>query len=468
MTTTTTSTTTGWYSAAVDRSPELLSCFQSALKILQQQLQQQQQQQQQQGRTNQTNYSYHNNNPQLHEYLVSLSPKQLQLASTTTSTSSTTTTQPASPLFAWQDECLLWLHELEQTCRQLQSLVRRLGQSNDPTHDISRATQRFQHAAQQLNQVLLEPPSSQQQQQRQQRHKHVQGVQDWCRTVAQHWTHTWDQTMKVRAQSLKARAQRQEQFRSSSSSSSSSKNNKPPPQLQSPLILERNPLFTQPAPPRRPTAAQSQSPRRTLTQNGHSNTVTTTTTPTPLATPHHQQSYYHPAGYGGVVGTAHNTNTNMTIHTGMRRRPTAAAAAATTTTRNGGGNSSRMIQDYQQHDVVDPNAYVVQQQHQQQQQQQQQQQRNLSTHRRLRDARQAEQTLHSLGHLFGQMSSLVAQQGEVLEKVEDDVEAASLDVQAGHDEIATLYSLQKGNRALILKVFGVLIFLIVFLRLYKK
>ena len=58
--------------------------------------------------------------------------------------------------------------------------------------------------------------------------------------------------------------------------------------------------------------------------------------------------------------------------------------------------------------------------------------------------------------------------GEVLEKVEDDVEAGLAEVTAGQEEITTLYALKKGNRALIIKLFSLLIFLIIFMRFYKK
>jgi syntaxin 5 len=98
----------------------------------------------------------------------------------------------------------------------------------------------------------------------------------------------------------------------------------------------------------------------------------------------------------------------------------------------------------------------------------QQQQQNRATQDRLQEARQAEKSLVELGTLFGKMSSLISQQSEVIDKIEDDVEAAVLDVAAGHAEITTLYSIKRGNRALILKVFGLLIFFIVFMRLYSR
>jgi syntaxin 5 len=84
----------------------------------------------------------------------------------------------------------------------------------------------------------------------------------------------------------------------------------------------------------------------------------------------------------------------------------------------------------------------------------------------LDQAKQAESTLAELGTLFGKMTHLISAQGEQLEKLEDDVEAAMGDVTAGQEEIQTLYSIKKGNRALIIKVFAILIFFILFMRLY--
>ena len=87
---------------------------------------------------------------------------------------------------------------------------------------------------------------------------------------------------------------------------------------------------------------------------------------------------------------------------------------------------------------------------------------------RVQEARQAERSLAELGTLFGKMSTLISQQSEIIDKVEDDVEAANLDVMAGEQEIATLYSIKKGNRALIIKVFALLIFFIIFMKIYQK
>jgi syntaxin 5 len=95
-------------------------------------------------------------------------------------------------------------------------------------------------------------------------------------------------------------------------------------------------------------------------------------------------------------------------------------------------------------------------------------QQERQSQQRLAEARQAERSLATLGTVFGKMSTLLSQQAEVVDKVEDDVEAALVDVSAGQQEITILYSIKKGNRALIIKVFAILIFFIIFMRIYKK
>lgn len=66
------------------------------------------------------------------------------------------------------------------------------------------------------------------------------------------------------------------------------------------------------------------------------------------------------------------------------------------------------------------------------------------------------------------LQTLISQQSETIDKVEDDLEAAFVDVSAGQDEITTLYSIKKGNRALIIKTFAMLIFLIIFMKFYAS
>jgi len=94
--------------------------------------------------------------------------------------------------------------------------------------------------------------------------------------------------------------------------------------------------------------------------------------------------------------------------------------------------------------------------------------RKRQTKQRLDEARQAESTLTEVAKLFSKMSTLITEQGETLEKIEDDVECALVDVTAGQEELTKLYAIKKGNRPLIIKTFLILNFLIVFMRAYRE
>eukprot|EP00532_Pseudo-nitzschia_australis_P004683 CAMPEP_0168202452 /NCGR_PEP_ID=MMETSP0139_2-20121125/24279_1 /TAXON_ID=44445 /ORGANISM="Pseudo-nitzschia australis, Strain 10249 10 AB" /LENGTH=459 /DNA_ID=CAMNT_0008128139 /DNA_START=95 /DNA_END=1472 /DNA_ORIENTATION=- len=72
--------------------------------------------------------------------------------------------------------------------------------------------------------------------------------------------------------------------------------------------------------------------------------------------------------------------------------------------------------------------------------------RKRQTRQRLDEARQAESTLSEVATLYSKMSTLITQQGETLEKIEDDVECALVDVSAGQEELTKLYAIKKGNR----------------------
>ena len=76
-------------------------------------------------------------------------------------------------------------------------------------------------------------------------------------------------------------------------------------------------------------------------------------------------------------------------------------------------------------------------------------------------------TLSHRQFISNRTQTLISQQSEQIDKIEDDVEAASLDVQAGQNSITEVYSLKKGNRPLILRVFAILIFVIIFMRFYR-
>ena len=86
--------------------------------------------------------------------------------------------------------------------------------------------------------------------------------------------------------------------------------------------------------------------------------------------------------------------------------------------------------------------------------------------KRLDEAVQVEKTLNELAGMFGKLSSLIVNQGEVLEKIEDDTVMAGLEVDAGAAEIQKVHRIKKGNRGLIVKVFGVLVFMLFVFKLW--
>eukprot|EP01039_Chlorochromonas_danica_P002977 gene2977-3246_t len=96
-----------------------------------------------------------------------------------------------------------------------------------------------------------------------------------------------------------------------------------------------------------------------------------------------------------------------------------------------------------------------------QQQQQQQQQRYVRKDDfRLRAAEKVESSIRQMGELFSQMASLVAEQGETISRIEDDVEEGLINTKEAHDSIQQVYEITKGNRSMIIKIFLILLFLI--------
>lgn len=70
-----------------------------------------------------------------------------------------------------------------------------------------------------------------------------------------------------------------------------------------------------------------------------------------------------------------------------------------------------------------------------------------------------------MGKLFSKMSELVMAQGEVITRIEDDVEFGLQQTEEAHESMKYFQEITRGNRSLIFKIFGLLIFFI-FLFLY--
>lgn len=79
---------------------------------------------------------------------------------------------------------------------------------------------------------------------------------------------------------------------------------------------------------------------------------------------------------------------------------------------------------------------------------------------RLQTAERVEASIAQLGELFGQMATLVMDQGETLARIEDDVEAGLDNTVEGHKELQNFLAITRGNRGIILKIFGLLVFFI--------
>ena len=75
-----------------------------------------------------------------------------------------------------------------------------------------------------------------------------------------------------------------------------------------------------------------------------------------------------------------------------------------------------------------------------------------------------ESTISELGQIFGQLAHMVAQQGETVQRIDDDVLHVSDNVEGARRELLKYYANISNNRWLMLKIFGVLI--VFFLRMY--
>lgn len=415
---------------AVSRSSELLSCARTALKIAQSS----------------------SANDQSSAALQHVSAEQLELHSCDDSPSL------HSPVETLLEDGLALLRQMKQSLDTLSSLVKRRGHTNDPTVEISRALSQWEEDAKELSQIQIIPTPILNKQQAQ----HYKFVSAWLQAVAAQQASSLKEIMKIRGNVLQDQAQRRKLLNPSSkkktsgatgstrrSSSMSNRNSS---------VLNDSPLFTvtnnsvnggnkpqsgQHALHAPPVARQSSLQPPPPGMNG-----------TTVAQPSSAPSSYH--GGGGYGGTTASSGYGSTAYGGSY-------GYGGTASYGGGGNMGMR----QRKGAPSNTTMNAQQQEEENMHVQiQERQARRATKSRLENAQQAESKLAELGTLFGKMSTLISQQGEVLEKVEDDVEAAYMDVSAGGEEIQTLYSIKKGNRALILKVFGILIFFIIFMRLY--
>ena len=70
-------------------------------------------------------------------------------------------------------------------------------------------------------------------------------------------------------------------------------------------------------------------------------------------------------------------------------------------------------------------------------------------------------TLAELGSMFQRFGAVVAEQGELIDRIDANVEASVGHIGEAHEQILKYQKTMKGNRGLILKIFGILFFIIV-------
>jgi hypothetical protein len=76
------------------------------------------------------------------------------------------------------------------------------------------------------------------------------------------------------------------------------------------------------------------------------------------------------------------------------------------------------------------------------------------------DMREVESTIVELGTVFTQVAGLVAEQGELIERIDSDLDSASANVEAGHTELGKYFESVKKNRGLIIRLLLVTAFVV--------
>jgi syntaxin 5 len=69
-----------------------------------------------------------------------------------------------------------------------------------------------------------------------------------------------------------------------------------------------------------------------------------------------------------------------------------------------------------------------------------------------------ESSIASIGQIYHKLGSLVAEQGEQVERIDDDIEQSLVNVNAGKSELEKYLKSVSGNRVLMMKLFAILMF----------
>ena len=72
-----------------------------------------------------------------------------------------------------------------------------------------------------------------------------------------------------------------------------------------------------------------------------------------------------------------------------------------------------------------------------------------------------QKTLAELGTMFQRFGSLVAEQGELIDRIDANTDVSLDNVEDAHKQLQLYQRTIRGNRGLIIKTFGVLFFLVI-------
>ncbi|VEU36359.1 unnamed protein product [Pseudo-nitzschia multistriata] len=369
---------------------------------------------------------------------------------------------PPPTSLAVLDDGFTLLRAMDYGTKKLQALVRRRGHTNDPTHEIASLVKQLEQDLKELTsyckQLLMI-------RRRKQEQRHWELVVEWFQQVASRNSGQLHECLKLRGEILAEQAQKHRKL-VESSGGNKSKTSVPsngvnhgaasvaPSMSATATPLFDSTLFTSPKGSQNTLGKDEDGKSDSLRQR---NKRQPNSRKTPSAALNGSSSNYYrgntPVGptsggygavYGGVsAGGYAGYGGGGYGSSGMRQR------------RGGTSYSSLTIPAEEQEEEQKVHSQI------------QMRERKRQTQQRLDEARQAESTLSEVSKLYSKMSTLITQQGETLEKIEDDVECALVDVTAGQEELTKLYAIKKGNRPLIIKTFLILNFLIVFMRAYR-
>jgi len=298
---------------------------------------------------------------------------------------------------------------------QLEKLVRCTGCHNDPTDEISAVAGLFKQDIAELSQELaaLDQLSNVSASSHSQKHRHYRFIVEVLKGVASEQTKKFQKALEQRTQVMRDQNERRKLYSHSK---------------RAPMVNLHSPLFNSPpssssgnrggvkiiaSPPSsqgklsgtKKPGEQFQEPRPTLESS---------TTPNPNLSP----------------------EVDAQASSGLRRRPLVQ-------------NTANRV----------PNRMVAQVQMQELQQ---------NSQHRMEEAHAVERTIAELGTMMSKMATMVVQQGEIVQRIDDDLELAHGGIQAGHLELTRFYSIVKGNRSLIIKIFVTLmIFIFLFVVVWR-